>query len=174
MQLYSTLSFIQNISLFLLDQIWIAWNQLRSGGKGQRTGSKRNKWWPGGGRGQGGNAAEPRDMPLMRPFCDISLVSNVFMLTDLRCCGQYRGLSISCTYNSGKDFKIWTRVDWRHQGISPGSTLSPSQTTSQLALLHYSKDPAIMNNFFGIMALCYSRGFIKILQTSYGWWEKKN
>ena len=110
MQLYSTLSFIQNISLFLIDQIWIAWNQLRSGGKGQRTGSKRNKWWPGGGRGQGGNVAEPRDMPLMPPFYDISLVSNVFMLTDLRCCGQYRGLSISCTYNSGKDFKIWTRT----------------------------------------------------------------
>ena len=32
------------------------------------------------------------------------------------------------------------------QGTSPGSTLSPSQTTSRLALLHYSKDPAIMNN----------------------------
>ena len=98
MQLYSTLSFIQNISLFLIDQIWIVWNQLRSGGKGPKTGSKRKKRWPGGGRGQGGNLAEPRDMPLMLPFCDISLVSNVFMLTDLRCCGQYRGLSISCTY----------------------------------------------------------------------------
>ena len=92
-------------------------------------------------------------MPLMPPFYDTNLVSNVFMLTDSRCCGQYRALSISCTYNSGKDFKIWTRVDWRHQGISPGSTLSPSQTTSQLALLPYSKDSAIMNNFFGIMAL---------------------
>ena len=95
----------------------------------------------GGGRGQGGNAAEPRDMPLMPPFYDTNLVSNVFMLTDSRCCGQYRALSISCTYNSGKDFKIWMRVDWRHQGISPGSTLSPSQTTSQLALLPYSKTP---------------------------------
>ena len=51
MQLYSTLSFIQNISLFLIDQIWIVWNQLRSGGKGPKTGSKRKKRWPGGGRG---------------------------------------------------------------------------------------------------------------------------
>ena len=40
MQLYSTLSFIQNISLFLIDQIWIAWNQLRSGGKGQKQGQQ--------------------------------------------------------------------------------------------------------------------------------------
>ena len=54
MQLYSTLSFIQNISLFLIDQIWIAWNQLRSGGKGQKTGSKRKKMrWPLEGRGRG-------------------------------------------------------------------------------------------------------------------------
>ena len=48
-----TLSFIQNISLFLIDKNWIVWNQLRSGGKGQRTGSTRKKRWPGGGRGQG-------------------------------------------------------------------------------------------------------------------------
>ena len=40
-------------------------------------------------------------------------------------------------------------MDWRHQGISPGSTLSPSQITARLALLGYSKDPTIMNNFFG-------------------------
>ena len=30
--------------------------------------------------------------------------SNVFMLTDSRCCWQYRALSISRSYNSGKDF----------------------------------------------------------------------
>ena len=74
-------------SLFLIDQIWIVWNQLRSGGKGQKTGSKRKKRWPGGGRGKdmgggGRDVAEPRDMPLMLPFCDTILVSNVFMLTD--------------------------------------------------------------------------------------------
>ena len=84
-------------SLFLIDQIWIVWNQLRSRGKGQKTGSKRKKRWPGGGRGQGENAAEPRDMPLMPPFYDTILVSNVFMLTDSQCCGQYHALSISCT-----------------------------------------------------------------------------
>ena len=32
-------------------------------------------------------------------------------------------------------------MDWRHQDISPGSTLSPSQTTARLTLLRYSKDP---------------------------------
>ena len=105
------------------------------------------------------DAAEPRDMPLMLPFCSTILVSNVFMLTDSRCCGQYGALSIACSCNSGKDFKIWTRVDWRHQRISPGSILSPPQTTSWPALLRYSEDPTIQpvtNNFFGTMALHYS------------------
>ena len=80
-------------------------------------------------------------------FCDTILESNVFMLTDLWCCGQYRTLSISCSYNSGTDFKRWMRVDWRHQGISPGSTLSPPQTTSWPALLCYSGDPTITKIF---------------------------
>ena len=57
------------------------------------------------GGGGGGDAAEPRDMPLMLPFCDTILVSNVFMLTDSRCCGQYRALSISCPYNLKKILK---------------------------------------------------------------------
>ena len=93
-------------SLFVIDQIWIVWNQLHSGGKGQKTGSKRKKRWPGGGSGGGGgDAADPRDMPLMLPFCDTILVSNVFMLTDSRCCGQYRALSIEGSYNLRKDFK---------------------------------------------------------------------
>ena len=87
----------------MIDQIWIVWNQLHSGGKGQKTGSKRIKPWPGGGRG--GDVAEPRDMPLMLPFCDAILVSNVFMLTDSWDCGQYHALSISCSCNAGKDFK---------------------------------------------------------------------
>ena len=58
-----------------------------------------------------------------------------------------------------KDFKIWIRVDWRHQRISPGSTFSPSQTTSWPALLRYSEDPTIQpvtKNFLGTMALRYS------------------
>ena len=41
--------------------------------------------WRGEGEGHGGggrDVAEPRDMPLMLPFCDTILVSNVFMLTD--------------------------------------------------------------------------------------------
>ena len=39
-------------------------------------------------RGEGGgDAAEPRDMPLMLLFCDTILVSNVFMLT------------VSCSFN---------------------------------------------------------------------------
>ena len=41
--------------------------------------------WRGEGEGHGGggrDVAELRDMPLMLPFCDIILVSNVFMLTD--------------------------------------------------------------------------------------------
>ena len=54
MQLYSTLSFIQNISLFLIDQIWIVWNQLHSGGKGQRTESKSKKAMAWRGEGAGG------------------------------------------------------------------------------------------------------------------------
>ena len=53
----------------------------------------------------GGDVAELRDVPLMLPFCDTILVSNVFMLTDSQCCGQYRALSISCSCNSGKDLK---------------------------------------------------------------------
>ena len=140
----------------MIDQIWIVWNQLHSGGKGQKTGSKRKKRWPGGGRG--GDVAEPRDMPLMLPFCDTILVSNVFMLTDSRCCGQYRALSISCSYNSRKDFKRWMRVDWQHQRVSPGSTFSPPQTTSWPALLRYSEDPTIQpvtKIFLGTMALRY-------------------
>ena len=58
-----------------------------------------------------------------------------------------------------KDFKIWMRVDWRHQRISPGSTFSPPQTTSWPALLCYSEDPTIQpvtKNFLGTMALRYS------------------
>ena len=66
-------------------------------GKEQGQQGKSDGLEGGGGRGQGGNAAEPRDMPLMPPFYDTILVSNVFMLTDSQCCGQYHALSISCT-----------------------------------------------------------------------------
>ena len=128
------------------------------GEKGKKQGQKgKNGGLEGGG---GGDVADPRDMPLMLPFCDTILVANVFMLTDSRCCGQYHTLSISCSYNSRKDFKRWTRVDWWHQRISPGSTFSPPHiTTSWPALLRYSEDPSIQpvtKNFFGTMALCYS------------------
>ena len=41
---------------------------------------ERAKWGGGGGL----VAAEPRVMPFMLPFCDTSLVSNVFILTDSR------------------------------------------------------------------------------------------
>ena len=72
------------------------------GEKGKEQGQKgKAVAW----RGGGGDAAEPRDMPLMLPFCDTILVSNVFMLTDSRCCGQYRALSISCSYNLKKILK---------------------------------------------------------------------
>ena len=50
-------------------------------------------------------------------------------------------------------------MDWRHQRNSPGSTLSPPQTTSWPALLRYSEDPTIQpvtNTFFGTMTLRYS------------------
>ena len=46
------------------------------------------------------------------------------------------------------------RLDWWHQRISPGSTLSPPQTTSWPALFCYSEDPTIQpvtNNFFSTM-----------------------
>ena len=157
---YSTLSFIEKI--FSVSD----WPNLdsHSRGKGQKNRVKKEKavaWrWKGeGGRGGVQQSLETRDMPLMLPFCDTILVSNVFMLTDSRCCGQYRTLSTSCSYNSRKDFKRWMRLDWRHQRISPSSTLSPPQTTSWPALFCYSEDPTIQpvtNDFFGTMALRYS------------------
>ena len=157
MHLYSTLSFVQNIFSISdwpnLDSLEPAPQSAKKG----KTGSKRIKRWPGGGRG--GDVAEPKDMPLMLPFCDAILVSNVFMLTDSPYRGQYRALSISCSCNSGKDFKRWTRVDWRHQRISSGSTLSHPQTFSWPTSLRYSKEPIIQpvtNNFLGTMALRYS------------------
>ena len=106
--------------------------------------------------GQGGNAAEPRDMPLMPPFYDISLVSNVFMLTDLRCCGQYRGLSISCTYNSGKDFKIWTRT--RHF-----SSLYPFSFPDYLSACFASlqQRPRYNEQFFWYHGTLLQQGFHK-------------
>ena len=67
------------------------------GEKGKEQGQKGKSDGLEGGGGRGGNAAEPRDMPLMPPFYDTILVSNVFMLTDSQCCGQYHALSISCT-----------------------------------------------------------------------------
>ena len=52
--------------------------------------------------GEGERAVEPGDM---HAFVDWS---NVFMLTDSRCCWQYRALSVSRSYNSGKEFwKKW-------------------------------------------------------------------
>ena len=56
------------------------------GEKGKKQGQKGKSGGleGGGGRTWGGgrDVAELRDMPLMLPFCDIILVSNVFMLTD--------------------------------------------------------------------------------------------
>ena len=51
--------------------------------------------------GEGERTVEPEDI---HAFVDWS---NVFMLTDSRCCWQYRALSVSRSYNSGKDF-------WKH------------------------------------------------------------
>ena len=48
-----TLSFIQNISLFLIDKNWIVWNQLRSGGKGKEQGQKGKSDGLEGGGGRG-------------------------------------------------------------------------------------------------------------------------
>ena len=58
--------------------------------------------------GERERVAEPGDMPLMLLFmiwCHalIGQMSSV-MLTDSRCCWQYRALSRSRSYNSGKDF----------------------------------------------------------------------
>ena len=76
------------------------------GEKGKKQGQKgKSDGLEGDVAGGGGDAADPRDMPLMLPFCDTILVSNVFMLTDSRCCGQYRALSIEGSYNLRKDFK---------------------------------------------------------------------
>ena len=163
MQLYSTLSFIQNISLFLIDQIWIAWNQGKEQGqKGISDGLEG-----GGGRGEMQQSLETClwcRHSMISVWCQMSSCWQICGAVDSIVVFQYHAPTIRekiLKYGQG-------------QGTSPVSTLSPSQTTSRLALLHYSKDPAIMNNFFGTMALCYSRGSIKILQTSYGWREKKN
>ena len=51
--------------------------------------------------GEGERAAEPGDMHAFDDW------SSVFMLTDSRCCWQYRALSVSRSCNSGKDF-------WKH------------------------------------------------------------
>ena len=139
---YSALSFIQNI-FSICD--WPNLDSLEPApqwGKRAKNRVKKEKAmaWRGKWRG-GGDAADPRDMPLMLPFCDTILVSNVFMLTDSRCCGQYRALSIEGSYNLRKDFKRWTRVDWWHQRISPGSTFSLPQTTSYPFCFAISKTP---------------------------------
>ena len=169
MQLYSTLSFIQNIfsisywpNLDSLEPVPQSGKRAKNKVKKEKAVAWRGKW-------QGRDAADPRDMPLMLPFCDTILVSNVFMLTDSRCCGQYRTLSIEGSYNLRKDFKRWTRVDWWHQRISPGSTFSPPQTTSWPALLRFSEDPlytACNQQFFWYHGTSLWRGSIKILQTS--------
>ena len=142
MQLYSTLSFIQNI--FSISD-WPNLDSLEPAPQwGKRAKKEGQKGKSGGLVGEvvgGGDAADPRDMPLMLPFCDTILVSNVFMLTDSRCCGQYRALSIEGSYNLRKDFKRWTRVDWWHQRISPGSTFSLPQTTSYPFCFAISKTP---------------------------------
>ena len=53
---------------------------------------------------------------LKQPFHDTRFwyhaLIGLFMLTDSSCCWQYRALSISCSYNLGKDFlkhRFWAR-----------------------------------------------------------------
>ena len=53
-------------------------------------------------------------------------------------------------------------MDWRHQGISPGSTLSPSQTTSQLAnCFPTAKTPLYNEQFFWYHGTLLEQGFHK-------------
>ena len=164
---YSSLSFIQNI-FSICDWPKFGWI-VTVGEKGKKTGSQRKKRWPGGGRGKGevgwgwGGGWVQQSLESCLSCCHSVIPFWCQMSSCWRirgCCGQYRTLSTSCSYNSRKDFKRWMRLDWRHQCISPGSTLSPPQTTSWPALFCYSEDPTIQpvtNNFFGTMALHYSR-----------------
>ena len=57
----------------------------------------------------GGWAVEPGVMPLMPPFNDtrfwyLALIGQMSSCWHSRCCWQHRSLSISRSYNSGKDF----------------------------------------------------------------------
>ena len=59
--------------------------------------------WGGGKGGGAWGHAFNADIPLYQILVSCSDWSNVFMLTDSRCCWQYCAISISRSYNSGKD-----------------------------------------------------------------------
>ena len=64
-------------------------------------------WAVSWGEGMGGGAlshAFDAAVPWYQILVSSSDWSSVFVLTDSRCCWQYRALSISRCYNSGKDF----------------------------------------------------------------------
>ena len=85
---------------------------LAVGGKGKKTGSNRKnigEWSERRGilGGMGGGAwshAFDAAVQWYQILVSSSDWSNVFMLTYSRCCWQHRSLSISRSYNSGKDF----------------------------------------------------------------------
>ena len=92
---------------------------LAVGGKGKNRGqigkisASEASWAVSWGGGMGGGAlshAFDAAVPWYQILVSSSDWSSVFVLTDSRCCWQYRALSISRCYNSGKDFlKHWFR-----------------------------------------------------------------
>ena len=90
----------------------LAWDQAPHWGKkaqGQRgkISVSEVSWAVAWGGGMGGGAlshAFDAAVPWYQILVSSSDWSSVFVLTDSRCCWQYRALSISRCYNSGKDF----------------------------------------------------------------------
>ena len=113
--IFSYLSIINSTKL----DTYVAWNQAphvaHVGGGGvrtQKTGSNSRTVAWGGER-----AAKPGDMPLMPPF-------HVFMLTDSRCCWQYRAhFNITLLQLGERFFK--TRISSKQYKFLPGTFRIP-------------------------------------------------
>ena len=112
--IFSYLSIINNTKL----DTYVAWNQaphVVGGGGGvrtQKTGSNSRAVAWGGER-----AAKPGDMPLMPPF-------HVFMLTDSRCCWQYRAHFNITLLQLGKRF-FKTRISSKQYKFLSGTFRIP-------------------------------------------------
>ena len=89
------------------DQAWQWGKKVKKRGQIGKISASEASWAVSWGGGMGGGAlshAFDAAVPWYQILVSSSDWSNVFMLTDSRCWWQYRALSISRSYNSGKDF----------------------------------------------------------------------